>query len=231
MNDTLKIVKALEDSNILLKEITKTIKYETKEQKGGFLSMLLGTLEASLLGNMLAGKGIIRADYGSKGKGILRAGYGNKTFFDSPHPLTNLEIQKYYQNEPRFNGVCSRDNLPKTIKNGAYVINLDEYADVGTNWIALYVKNIEVIYFDSVGAEHLPKEIRRFDGHKNIKTNIFRIQANNSIMCGYFCILFVNYMLSGKNLIDHTSLFSPYDFEKNDVITFSYFKYTEYLKK
>ena len=57
-----------------------------------------------------------------------------------PHPLTNFEIQKYYENEPRFNGVFSRDNLPKKIKNGAYVINLDEYADVGTHWTALFCK-------------------------------------------------------------------------------------------
>ena len=65
------------------------------------------------------------------------------------HPLTNFEIRKYYQNEPRFNGVYSRNNLPKRIRNTAYVINLDEYADVGTHWIALYVENIEIIYFNS----------------------------------------------------------------------------------
>ena len=58
-----------------------------------------------------------------------------------PHPLTNLEIQEYYQNESRFNGVFSRDNLHNTIKNGAYVINLDEYRDIGTHWVALYVNN------------------------------------------------------------------------------------------
>ena len=82
MNDIMKIVQALEDSNILLKGVTKTIKNETKEQKGGFLSMLLGTLEASLLGNLLSGKGIVRADSGNKkGKGIVRAGYGNKIDF------------------------------------------------------------------------------------------------------------------------------------------------------
>ena len=74
-----------------------------------------------------------------------------------PHPLTNYEIQKYYQNEPRFNGIYSRDNLPNTVKDGAYVINLDEYVDVGTHWIALYVKTIEVIYFDCSGVEHVPK--------------------------------------------------------------------------
>ena len=77
------------------------------------------------------------------------------------HPLTNFEIQKYYQNEPRFNGVYSRDNLPK-IKDGAYVINLDEYSDIGTHWVALYVQNNDVIYFDSFGLEDIPKEIRTF---------------------------------------------------------------------
>ena len=76
-----------------------------------------------------------------------------------PHPLTNFEIQKYYKNEPRFNGVYSRDNLPK-IKYGAYVINLDEYSDIGTHWAALYVNNNDVTYFDSFGVEHIPKEIK-----------------------------------------------------------------------
>ena len=79
MNDIIKIVQSLEDSNILLKRVTKTIKNEAKEQKGGSLSMLLGTLGASLLGNLLSGRGIVRAGYGhplKKGKGIVRAGYG-----------------------------------------------------------------------------------------------------------------------------------------------------------
>ena len=82
------------------------------------------------------------------------------------HPLTNFEIQEYHKNEPRFNGVYSRDNLPETIKKGAYVINLDEYQDVGTHWIALYVKNNEITYFDSFGVEHVPKEIKKFIEHK-----------------------------------------------------------------
>ena len=77
-----------------------------------------------------------------------------------PHPLTNLEIREYYQNEPRFNGAFSRDNLPNNIKNGAYVINLDEYRDIETHWIALYVNNKTVTYFDSFGVEHLPKEAK-----------------------------------------------------------------------
>ena len=80
MNDILKIVKSLEDSGVLLKGVSETIKNEAKEQNGGFLSMLLGTLATSLLGNMLAGKGVIRAGYGSKSQGTIRPGYGSKTF-------------------------------------------------------------------------------------------------------------------------------------------------------
>ena len=72
-----------------------------------------------------------------------------------PHPLTNFEIQNYYQNEPRFNDVYSRDNLPKK-KDEAYIINLDEYADVGTHGIALFCNRIEIVYFDSFGVEHVP---------------------------------------------------------------------------
>ena len=112
----------------------------------------------------------------------------------------------------------------KQIKNEAYVINLDEYADVGTHWIALYVKNTEITYFDLFGVEHVPKEIKRFIKHKNIKANIFRIQADSSMVCGYFCIGFIDFMFAGKKLIDFTILFSPYYFKKNDDIILSYFK-------
>ena len=136
-------------------------------------------------------------------------------FLVPPHPLTNFEIQKYYENEPRFNGVLSRNNLPKKIKDWAYVINLDKYADTGTHWIALFCKKNEIIYFDSFGFEHIPEEIKEFIGNKNIKANIFRVQANNSVMCGYFCIGFMT---------DYTSLFSPHDFSKNDQIILSFFK-------
>ena len=137
----MKIVQALQDSNILLKGVTKTIENETKEQKRWFLSMLLGTLGATLLGNVLSGKGIVRAGSGNnKKKGIVRAGSGKQLDLMMPHPLTNFEIQKYYENEQRFNGVYSRDNLPNEIKDGAYVINLDEHKDTGTHWIALFCK-------------------------------------------------------------------------------------------
>ena len=153
------------------------------------------------------------------------------------HPLTNFEIQEYYQNEPRFNGVFSRDNLPNSIrskglrskelgsavKNGAYAINLDEYHDIGTHWIALYVNNKIVTCFDSFGVEHIPKEIMKFINRKKIITNINRIQAYDSIMCGYFCIGFINFMFNGKSLTDYTNLFSPNDFNKNDDIILKYF--------
>ena len=132
-----------------------------------------------------------------------------------PYPLTNFEIQGYYQNEPRFIEVFSRDNLPNTIKNGAYVINLDEYRDIGTHWVALYVNNKTAIYFDSFGVEHILKEIMKFIGssnYKNIITNIYRIQTYDSIMCDYFCIRFINVMFNGNSLTDYTSLFSPNDF-------------------
>ena len=104
------------------------------------------------------------------------------------------------------------------IKNGAYVINLDEYRDIGTHWVALYVNNKTVIYFDSFGVKHIPKEIMKFIGNKNIITNIFRMQAYDSIMYGYFYIGFINFMFNGNSLTDYTSLLSPNNLKKNDDI-------------
>ena len=139
------------------------------------------------------------------------------------HPLANFEIQEYYQNEPRFNGVFSRINLGSAVLNGAYVINLDEYHDIGTHWVALYVNNKTVTYFDSFGVAHIAKEIMKFIARKKIIANIYRIQAYDSIMCGYFCIGFISFMFNGKSLIDYTNLFSPNDFNKNDDIILNYF--------
>ena len=87
-----------------------------------------------------------------------------------------------------------------------------------------FVKKNEIVYFGSFGVEHIPAEIKKFVGNKNIKANIFCVQANNSVMCGYFCIGFIDFMLAGKTLIDYTNLFSPYDFNKNDQIILSHFK-------
>ena len=147
----------------------------------------------------------------------------------SAHPLTNFEIIKYYENESILNGVYSRDNLPNKIKDGAYVTNLDGYSDIGTHWIALYVKNKDITYFDSFGGEHIPKEIKAFIKNENIKTNIFRIQAYDSIMCGYFCIRFINFMFKGKKLTEYTNLFSPSDFTKNDNVILNYFMKYVYI--
>ena len=78
------------------------------------------------------------------------------------------------------------------------MINLDEYADVGTQSIALFCNRNEIVYFNSFDVEHVPEEIKEFIGNKNIKANIFRVQANNSVMCGYFCIGFIDFMLACK---------------------------------
>ena len=95
-----------------------------------------------------------------------------------------------------------------------YVINLDEYFDIETHWIALYAINKDVTYFDSFGVEHIPQEIKAFVGNKSIKTNIFRIQAYDSIMRGYFYIKFIDFMLARKTLTDFTDLFSSNNFLK-----------------
>ena len=96
-------------------------------------------------------------------------------------------------------------------------------------WVSLFVKANKVIYVDSFGVEHIPKEINKFinnnnNNNNNIESNIFRIQAYDSIMCGYFCIEFINYMLKGKTLLDYANLFSPNDFKKNDQVIKRIFK-------
>ena len=133
------------------------------------------------------------------------------------HLLTNFETQKYYQNEPKFNGVYSRNNLVKR-KDGAYVVNLDEFQSTGTDWESFYVNDNNIIYFYSFRVEHISKEIKKFIGNKNIITDIYRIQEYDSITCGYFCIRFIDFMLKGKSLLDYTNLFSPNEYEKNDKI-------------
>ena len=234
MNDIMKIIEALENSGILLKGVTKTIENESKQQRGGFLGMPLGTL-----GNLLTGgKGFMRV-----GDGIVRAGAGsgskkNLTLLLPFHPLTNVEISKYYKNEPRFNGVFSRNNLPNKIKKGAYIINLDEYENTGTHWVSLFVKTKYTVYFDSFGVEHIPEEINKFIRSKelgsavnnDIKSSIFRIQAYDSIMCGYFCIEFINYMLKGKTLLDYTNLFSPNDLKKTIDLLKEYLRMTNIIE-
>ena len=118
MNNIMKKIKSLEESGLLVKSVSKTIKNKAKKRKRGFLNMSWGTLGASLLGNLLAGKCTVRA-----GEAAITAGHG---FLIPPHPLTNFEIQN------------TRNILPK-IKDEAYVINLDEFKSIGTHWKTLYV--------------------------------------------------------------------------------------------
>ena len=145
-------------------------------------------------------------------------------FLMPPHLLTNYEIQKYYQNEKSLMVFFFRKSLPEKIKDGDYIINPDECAEVGIDWIALFCSRNEIVFSDSFGVEHVPEEIKEFNWNKNMKANIFRIQANDSVMCGCFCIGFIDFMLAGKKLTDFRNLLSPYDFEKNYDIVLSYFK-------
>ena len=107
------------------------------------------------------------------------------------HHLTNFEIQKH-QNEPKFLVIYSRNNLPIT-KDEAYVTNLHECKSIGIHWIAVFVKNGIVTYFDSFGGEHIPKEFKNSIGNKVVIKNIYRIQTCDSVMCGYFCIGFIDF--------------------------------------
>ena len=114
----------------------------------------------------------------------------------SLYPLTEFEVQKYYQHEPKFNGLYSKNKLTK-IKGWSICNNIDAFKSIATHWIALYVNGNTVIYFDSFGGEHIPKEIEKFIGTKSIITNIYRTQACNLMMRGYFCIQFIDFMLKG----------------------------------
>ena len=104
------------------------------------------------------------------------------------------------------------------------VINRDDFKPIGTHWIALFVNCDNIINFGSFGVAYIPTEIKQFIGNKNIMTNIYRIQAYDSIMCGYFCIGFIDFMLEGKSLLDDTNLFSPNKSEKSDEVILKYFQ-------
>ena len=129
-----------------------------------------------------------------------------------PHPLTNFEIQKYYQNDLIV-------FIQEIIYKG-WGISLDEYRSITTHWISLYANAENVTYFDSFGFEHIPKGIRKFIRKKDITTNMYRIQAHayDSITCGYFYIGFIDLLLKGKRFLEYTNLFSPNNYEKNDKI-------------
>ena len=139
------------------------------------------------------------------------------------YPLTNFEIQKYYENEPKFNDVYLRNNLSK-IMDGAYIITLDECESIRTHSISLFVNENNITYIDSFGVEHIPKEIRKFIRNKNVVTNIYRVQTGDSIMCGYICIRFIDFILKSKNLLECKNLFSPNGYQINGKIISKYFQ-------
>ena len=119
------------------------------------------------------------------------------------------------------------------MKDVVYIMNLDEYSDIGTHWIALHALNNNFTYLDSFGVQHIPKEIKKFVERSlinksnimssSITTNNNRIQEYDSVMCGYICIQFIDFILNGESLTDFTNLFSPNNSKINDNIVLSYF--------
>ena len=115
------------------------------------------------------------------------------------------------------------------LKDGTYVINLNTFEAIGTHWIALYGNDdnrspsYDATYFDSFAVEHIPKEIKKFIENKNIITNLYKIQAYDSMMCGCFCIGLIDFKL-GKSLLDLKNIFSSNEYEKNDKIILRYFQ-------
>ena len=104
-------------------------------------------------------------------------------------------------------------------------MNLDEYKSKGTHLTTLYVNGDSVTYFDSFGVKQIKKKIEKIISNKNIATNIYRIKANDSIMCGYFCIGFIDFMLKGKRLLSYTNLFYPKKiFPKNAKVILKHFQ-------
>ena len=144
-----------------------------------------------------------------------------------PHPLTNFEIEKYFKDDLMFNGVFSRNNLPKTTRDGGYVVNLDDMGKAGTHWVAIFINDDRATYFDSFGVEHMPREVVRFLRNKDIQANIFRVQPADSVLCGYYCIKFLDFMFDGKTLTDFTNMFSPTNFKANDKKVLTLFDITQ----
>ena len=145
MNKFIKTIKSLEKSGVLIDGVTEKVKHEIKKQEGGFLGDLLAPLAASIKQSVISS--IIK---GVSGRGVRRAGRGymKKIFLIPHHPLNNIEITNYFNCEPRFNGVFSRNNLPR-IKDGTYSINLDDRNSKGTHWASLFMDRNTILYCDS----------------------------------------------------------------------------------
>ena len=198
--------------------------------------MSLGKLRASLLGKMLTEREVIRITFKRAGDVIIKTSYrpkksSNKQGFLIP-PLTNLKIYRYYQNELRFNEFYLRDNPPDKIKDREYVINFDDYVDIGVHWIDLYSMKLHsndntITYFDSFGVKHILKKVKKLINRIALKgftnaRNISRIQAFDSIICGYFYIEFIDFMLKDEKLTGFSNLFSPNNYKDIDKIILKY---------
>ena len=134
--------------------------------------------------------------------------------------MKNLWIQKYHQNKSKFNGVYWINNLPE-IKHRAQARNFDEYKSIGTQCVTLYVKANNIVYFDSFGVEHVPKEFKK-PWEAKILYQI-SIEYRHAIR-QYFWTDFIDFMLKDKSLVDYTNLFSPHDYEKIEKIIQKYFQ-------
>ena len=230
----MKIAKSLKKDGLLIKVVSETIENEVKEQKGGF--MLEATLGASLLRNILPGRGMKSKmpEYEStisglgvirEGEGTIRTGEETTTASQSFYCHIILELVLKYKNiiKMNLNIMMSRDNLHK-IKDGAYIVNLDEYESVRTHWIALYIDGDKVTYANSFRGEYFPKETEKFIDHKNIITNIYKTQAYDSIIWRYIFIGLIDFILKGKSLLEYANLFSPNKYERNCKIILKYFQ-------
>ena len=137
--------------------------------------------------------------------------------------MNKIEVTNYFNFELRFNGTFSRNNLPR-IKDGANVINFDTKKRKVTHWVSLFIDLNLAVYFDSFGIAYIPLKVLNKIKEKSVTHNIFRIQDNESIMSEFYCISFIEYMLTGKTLLDYTNLLSPNGYKKNDKVIYKYFK-------
>ena len=143
--------------------------------------------------------------------------------FSSLHPLNNIETGSYFKYGPRLNGICPRKNLPR-IKDGAYATNLADKYSKGKHWVSLYIDRNTAIYFYSFGIDYILQEVLNKIKGKLITHNIFIMQDNESVMCGFYCIALIDYMLAAKNVLDYTNFFFPNENKKNGKIILKYFK-------
>ena len=139
------------------------------------------------------------------------------------HPFGKIEITKYSNYRPRFHNIFSRDNLPR-INDNAYAINLDDKQSNGTHWVPLFIDKNTAVQFNSIWTGYNPQDALNEITDKSITHNIFRIQSDDSVMCEFNSIDFIECKIVGKTLFDYTNLFSPNIYQKNDKIIDKYFK-------